>query len=70
MEFERDVLVSPTTEVPVIEGEAVTAIRTRAIPAPAAIFKCPQSVSMRRKSARWCTWDTTAADSAVAAHFI
>ena len=30
MEFERDVLVSPTTEVPVIEGETVTAIRTLA----------------------------------------
>jgi transposase len=30
MEFERDVLVSPTTEVPVIEGEMVTAIRTLA----------------------------------------
>src|SRR5438445_12383499 len=30
MEFERDMLVSPTTEVPVIEGEAVTAIRTLA----------------------------------------
>ena len=30
MEFERDVLVSPTTEVPVIEGEVVTAIRTLA----------------------------------------
>ncbi len=30
MECERDVLVSPTTEVPVIEGEAVTAIRTLA----------------------------------------
>jgi len=30
MELERDVLVSPTTEVPVIEGEAVTAIRTLA----------------------------------------
>ena len=27
MEFERDVLVSPTTEVPVIEDEMVTAIR-------------------------------------------
>ena len=30
MEFERDVLVSPTTEVPVIEGELVTAIRSLA----------------------------------------
>lgn len=30
MELERDVLVSPTTEVPVIEGEIVTAIRTLA----------------------------------------
>ena len=30
MEFERDVLVSPTTEVPVVEGEVVTAIRTLA----------------------------------------
>ena len=30
MEFERDVLVSPTTEVPVIEGQVVTAIRTLA----------------------------------------
>ena len=30
MEFERDVLVSPTGEVPVIEGELVTAIRTLA----------------------------------------
>jgi len=30
MELERDVLVSPTGEVPVIEGELVTAIRTRA----------------------------------------
>ena len=30
MEFERDVLVSPTAEVPVIEGEMVTAIRTLA----------------------------------------
>jgi transposase len=30
MEFERDVLVSPTPEVPVIEGEIVTAIRTLA----------------------------------------
>src|SRR5947207_11289834 len=30
MEFERDVLVSPPTEVPVIEGEMVTAIRTLA----------------------------------------
>ena len=30
MEFERDVLVSPTMEVPVIEGELVTAIRTMA----------------------------------------
>lgn len=30
MEFERDVLVSPTGEVPVIEGEVVTAIRTLA----------------------------------------
>ena len=30
MECERDVLVSPTTEVPVIEGEVVTAIRTLA----------------------------------------
>jgi transposase len=30
MEFERDVLVSPATEVPVIEGEMVTAIRTLA----------------------------------------
>ena len=28
MELERDVLVSPTSEVPVIEGEIVTAIRT------------------------------------------
>jgi transposase len=30
MEFERDVLVSPSGEVPVIEGELVTAIRTLA----------------------------------------
>lgn len=30
MELERDVLVSPTSEVPVIEGEMVTAIRTLA----------------------------------------
>ena len=30
MELERDVLVSPTSEVPVIEGEVVTAIRTLA----------------------------------------
>ena len=30
MEFERDVLVSPTREVPVIEGDVVTAIRTLA----------------------------------------
>ena len=30
MELERDVLVSPTGEVPVIEGEVVTAIRTLA----------------------------------------
>ena len=30
MECDRDVLVSPTTEVPVIEGEVVTAIRTLA----------------------------------------
>jgi transposase len=30
MEFERDVLVSPTTEVPVIEGQVMTAIRTLA----------------------------------------
>lgn len=30
MELERDVLVSPTVEVPVIEGELVTAIRTLA----------------------------------------
>ena len=30
MELERDVLVSPTPEVPVIEGEIVTAIRTLA----------------------------------------
>jgi hypothetical protein len=30
MECERDVLVSPTTEVPVIEGQVVTAIRTLA----------------------------------------
>jgi transposase len=30
MEFERDVLVSPTGEVPVIEGDVVTAIRTLA----------------------------------------
>ena len=30
MECERDVLVSPTTEVPVVEGEVVTAIRTLA----------------------------------------
>lgn len=30
MEFERDVLVSPTAEVPVVEGELVTAIRTLA----------------------------------------
>jgi transposase len=30
MELERDVLVSPTEEVPVIEGEVVTAIRTLA----------------------------------------
>ena len=30
MECERDVLVSPTAEVPVIEGEVVTAIRTLA----------------------------------------
>ncbi len=30
MELERDVLVSPTVEVPVIEGEVVTAIRTLA----------------------------------------
>ncbi len=30
MERERDVLVSPTVEVPVIEGEVVTAIRTLA----------------------------------------
>lgn len=30
MELERDVLVSPTGEVPVIEGELVTAIRTLA----------------------------------------
>ena len=30
MELERDVLVSPTSEVPVIEGEIVTAIRTLA----------------------------------------
>ncbi len=30
MELERDVLVSPTAEVPVIEGEIVTAIRTLA----------------------------------------
>lgn len=28
MELERDVQVSPTEEVPVIEGEVVTAIRT------------------------------------------
>src|SRR5882724_4052376 len=30
MACERDVLVSPTTEVPVIEGQVVTAIRTLA----------------------------------------
>src|SRR5947208_14268806 len=30
MELERDVLVSPTGEVPVIEGKLVTAIRTLA----------------------------------------
>jgi transposase len=30
MEFERGVLVSPTTEVPVLEGQVVTAIRTLA----------------------------------------
>jgi len=30
MEIERDVLVSPTAEVPVVEGEVVTAIRTLA----------------------------------------
>ena len=30
MECERDVLVSPTTEVPVLEGQVVTAIRTLA----------------------------------------
>ena len=30
MELERDVLVSPRVEVPVIEGELVTAIRTLA----------------------------------------
>src|SRR5215212_9967337 len=30
MDSERDVLVSPTTEVPVVEGELVTAIRTLA----------------------------------------
>ena len=30
MECERDVLVSPTAEVPVLEGEVVTAIRTLA----------------------------------------
>jgi hypothetical protein len=30
MELERDVLVSPAGEVPVIEGELVTAIRTLA----------------------------------------
>src|SRR5687768_9430087 len=30
MEFEGEVLVSPTAEVPVIEGEVVTAIRTLA----------------------------------------
>jgi hypothetical protein len=30
MELERDVLVSPCEEVPVIEGELVTAIRTLA----------------------------------------
>jgi hypothetical protein len=30
MEVERDVLVSPTTEVPVLEGQVVTAIRTLA----------------------------------------
>src|SRR3954469_3308221 len=28
MECERDVLVSPTAEVPVLEGQVVTAIRT------------------------------------------
>jgi hypothetical protein len=31
MELERDVLVSPTEEVPVIEGEVVTAIRPRLV---------------------------------------
>ena len=30
MELEREVLVSPTTEVPVVEGEVVTAIRALA----------------------------------------
>jgi transposase len=30
MEFERDVLVSPTTEVPVVEGEVILAIRALA----------------------------------------
>src|SRR5580765_7649217 len=30
MELERDVLVSPTTEVPVVEGEVVLAIRALA----------------------------------------
>src|ERR1700704_2256799 len=30
MEIERDVLVSPTTEVPVVEGEVVLAIRALA----------------------------------------
>src|ERR1700730_14098293 len=30
MECDRDVLVSPTTEVPVLEGQVVTAIRTLA----------------------------------------
>ena len=30
MELERGVLVSPTTEVPVVEGQMVTAIRTLA----------------------------------------
>src|SRR5437764_7377621 len=30
MECERDVLVSPTAEVPVLEGQVVTAIRTLA----------------------------------------
>jgi len=40
MEFERDVLVSPTQEVPVVEGEVVLAIRALADRRPEPVHPC------------------------------